>query len=72
MTTPRQLADAYYLAAQWHDKQAAGCEAMAKDEPRLSADIRKRAAANAVHHGASAAGLRLSATSLLRAENDDR
>ena len=72
MTTPRQLADAYYLAAKWHDKQAAGCEAMAKDEPRLGADIRKRAAANAVHHGASAAGLRLAATQLLRAENDDR
>lgn len=72
MTTPRQLADAYYLAATWHDKQKAGCEAMAKDEPRLSADIRRRAAANAVHHGASAAGLRLAATQLLRAPTTAR
>lgn len=64
----RTTANAYYLAAQWHDKQAAGCDVMAKDEPRLGLEIRQRAAANAVHHRASAAGLRLSATGLLRAD----
>lgn len=62
----RTKADAYYLAAEWHDKQAAGCDEMAKDEPRLGTEIRQRAAANAVHHRASAAGLRLAATGLLR------
>jgi len=62
----RKRAEAYYLAAEWHDKQAAGCKEMASDEPRLPADVRERAAANAVHHGASAAGLRLAATQLLR------
>ncbi len=67
MTTPSQLATAYYLAAQWHDKQATGCEAMSKDEPRLVADIRARAAENAKHHRGSAAGLRLAATGLGRA-----
>lgn len=66
MTTPRELATAYYLAAQWHDKQAAGCEAMARDEPRLGPDIRARAAENARHHRGSAAGLRLAATGLER------
>jgi hypothetical protein len=64
--TPLQRADAYFIAAYWHDEQAAGCDAMAKDDPRLGAEIRKRAAANAVHHRACAAGLRLSATGLLR------
>lgn len=63
----RTTANAYYLAAQWHDKQASACDTMAKDEPRLGPEIRRRAAANAVHHRASAAGLRLSATGLLRA-----
>ncbi|MEZ2132496.1 MULTISPECIES: hypothetical protein [unclassified Sinorhizobium] len=62
----RVTAEAYHIAAQWHDKQAAGCDDMAKDEPRLPADVRKRAAENAVHHRASAAGLRLSASALLR------
>jgi hypothetical protein len=67
MTSPRTRADAYYLAAEWHDKQAVGCDEMAKDEPRLPADIRARAAENATHHRGSAAGLRLAATTLLRA-----
>lgn len=66
MTDPRTKADAYYLAAEWHDKQAAGCDEMAKDEPRLDWHMRERAAANAIHHRASAAGLRLAATGLLR------
>jgi len=63
----KDVAQAYYLAAEWHDKQAADCEQMAKDEPRLGADIRARAAENAKHHRGSAAGLRLAATQLLRA-----
>lgn len=67
MTTPSQRAAAYYLVAQWHDKQAADCEAMARDEPRLGPDIRDRAAENARHHRGSAAGLRLAATILQRA-----
>ena len=67
MTTPSQLAAAYYLAAQWHDTNALYCEAMAKDEPRLGPDIRARAAENAKHHRGSAAGLRLAATGLERA-----
>lgn len=62
----RKRAEAYNLAAGWHDKQAAACREMAEDSPRLANDIRAKAAANAVHHGASAAGLRLAATQLLR------
>lgn len=62
----RKRAEAYELAAQWHDKQAAACKAMSEDSPRLDSAIRARAAANAVHHGASAAGLRLAATGLRR------
>lgn len=64
--TPLQLADAYFLAAYWHDKQAATCGEIAKDDPRTGADIRERARQAATHHGASAAGLRLAATQLLR------
>lgn len=64
--TKMDKARAYYLAAEWHDAQAKRCEEIAKDEPRLSADIRSHAAANATHHRASAAGLRLAATGLLR------
>ncbi|MBC7149022.1 MAG: hypothetical protein H5U22_06550 [Rhizobium sp.] len=62
----RKRAEAYYLAAEWHDKQTAACKVMAEDSPRLDSAIRSRAAANAVHHGASASGLRLAATQLLR------
>lgn len=62
----RRRAAAYNLAAEWHDKQAAACREMAEDSPRLADDIRAKAAANAVHHGASAAGLRLAATGLIR------
>ncbi len=67
MTAPSQLADAYYLAAEWHDKQAAACRDIANDEPRLAKDIRDRAAQAAIHHDASAAGLRLAATQIRRA-----
>lgn len=69
MTTPRQLADAYYLAANWHDKNAADCEAISRDEPRIGAEVRERAGTAAIHHKASAAGLRLAATHLLRANH---
>ena len=62
----RLTADAYYLAAKWHDKQAAMCRAVAEDEPRIEAAIREKARAAATHHGASAAGLRLAATQILR------
>jgi len=65
--TPHDLATAYNLAAQWHDKQAAACRDIANDEPRLAKDIRDRAAQAAIHHGASAAGLRLSAVQIRRA-----
>ncbi|NTF69397.1 hypothetical protein [Rhizobium rhizogenes] len=67
MTDQRALAEAYYLAAEWHDKNAAGCDAIARDEPRIGHDIRQRAASNAIHHRGSAAGLRLAASQLLRA-----
>lgn len=63
-----ETARAYYLAAQWHDKQATMCNAVAKDEPRIGADAREKARSAAIHHGASAAGLRLAATSLLRGD----
>lgn len=59
-------AESYDLAAEWHDKQAASCDAIARDEPRIGADIRERARQAATHHGASAAGLRLAATNLRR------
>lgn len=64
MTTPRELATAYELAAQWHDKQAAACRDIANDEPRIDAIVRAKAAQAAIHHGASAAGLRLAATQI--------
>ena len=67
MTTPTNLATAYELAAQWHDKQAEACRDIANDEPRIDATIRDRAAQAATHHGASAAGLRLAASQIRRA-----
>ncbi|MBB2819024.1 UNVERIFIED_ORG: hypothetical protein GGD59_002269 [Rhizobium esperanzae] len=66
MTDPRTLAEAYHLAANWHDKNAAGCSAIADDEPRVSADARERARIAATHHRASAAGLRLAASAMIR------
>lgn len=62
-----KTADAYELAAQWHDKNAEGCIAIAKDEPRIDADTRERAKLAAIHHRASAAGLRLASANLQRA-----
>lgn len=67
MTTPHDLSAAYNLAAQWHDKQASMCLAISKDEPRIDAATRSRAAQAATHHGASAAGLRLAASNIRRA-----
>ncbi|MCD1264044.1 hypothetical protein B5M44_04270 [Shinella sumterensis] len=61
------LATAYNLAAAWHDKQAAACLAISKDEPRIDAEVRAKAAQAAIHHGASAAGLRLAASNIRRA-----
>lgn len=66
MTSPSQLAASYREAAKWHDKNATDCEAISRDEPRIGPDIRQRASDAAKHHRASAAGLRLAATNLLR------
>jgi len=44
--------------AQWHDKRADECRLIAKDEPRLDLDTRKRAALFAAHHGSCAAAFR--------------
>jgi hypothetical protein len=51
-------ADAYELAAQWHDKQGRLCQQIAADEPRIAEKDRERASVAARHHAASAAGLR--------------
>ncbi len=56
----------YELAAQWHDKQAASCREIANDGPRIDAPTRAKASVAAIHHGASAAGLRNVASALLR------
>ena len=56
------LATAYELAAQWHDKHSRGAREIADDEPRIEADTRRRADEAAKHHAACAAGLRLAAT----------
>lgn len=65
--TATNLAAAYELAAQWHDKQAATCRDISNDDPRIDVTIRDRAAKAAIHHGASAAGLRLAASQIRRA-----
>jgi hypothetical protein len=59
--------EAYETAALWHDKQAATCQKIAEDAPRIGADVRARAAETAKHHAASAAGLRLAAANMKRA-----
>jgi len=61
-------AEAYEIAAAWHDKQAAGCREIANDVPRIGPDARAKAAVAAVHHAGSAAGLRISASGLRRKE----
>ncbi|MBP2614783.1 hypothetical protein [Agrobacterium pusense] len=56
----------YELAAQWHDKQEKACREIAGDSPRIDAPTRAKAAVAAIHHGASAAGLRNAASALRR------
>lgn len=60
------LAEAYELAAQWHDKNARGCRDVADDYLRVGHDVAKKAKEVAVHHAGSAAGLRLAAIELRR------
>jgi hypothetical protein len=55
------LATAYELAAEWHDKNARGCREIADDYLRVGDDTANKAYAAAQHHAASAAGLRLAA-----------
>ncbi|MCZ7855022.1 hypothetical protein O9X81_00165 [Agrobacterium salinitolerans] len=61
-----EKARGYELAAQWYDKQAASCREIANDAPRIDAATRAKAAVAAIHHGASAAGLRNAASALKR------
>jgi|GEM_PF-6932641 len=61
-----EKARGYELAAQWHDKQREACLAVANDDPRVGRIIREKAAFAAIHHGASAAGLRNAASELKR------
>lgn len=56
----------YELAAQWHDKQEKSCREIAGDSPRIDAPTRAKASVAAIHHGASAAGLRNAASELRR------
>jgi hypothetical protein len=60
-------ADAYEIAADWHDKNARLFKEMSQDEPRTGADARAKAAEAAKHHAGSAAALRLAALNLRRA-----
>ncbi len=64
-----EKARGYELAAQWHDKQEKACREIANDTPRIDAPTRAKAAVAAIHHGASAAGLRSCATQLMVAAN---
>lgn len=61
-----EKAHGYELAAQWHDKQQKACRDIASDDPRIDAPTRAKAAVAAIHHGASAAGLRNAASQLMR------
>lgn len=59
-------AEAYEIAADWHDKNARLFSEMSKDEPRTGDDARKKAADASIHHAGSAAALRLAALNLRR------
>lgn len=59
------LATAYELAAQWHDKHGRGCREVAEDF-RVGNDVQEKARCAERHHAASAAGLRLAATEIRR------
>lgn len=54
------LAAAYELAAQWHDKHGKGASEIA-DDHRVGERVQSKARTAAQHHAASAAGLRLAA-----------
>ena len=60
-----ETARGYELAAQWHDKQEKACREIANDI-RVGSHVNLKAAVAAVHHGASAAGLRNAASALIR------
>lgn len=60
------LAIAYELAAQWHDKNGRGCRDIADDYLRVGPDVARSAREAAKHHAASAAGLRLAAINMRR------
>lgn len=49
---------AFEEVAKWHDKNARLCLEASKDDPRLSADDRRRAFEAHKHHAASAAAIR--------------
>lgn len=59
-------ADAYEIAADWHDKNARLFKEMSHDL-RVGDDARGKAAEAAKHHAGSAAALRLAALNLRRA-----
>lgn len=61
-----EKAHGYELAAQWHDKQGKACRDIANDAPRIDAQTRAKAVVAAIHHSASAAGLRNAASALKR------
>jgi len=61
-----EVAEAYEIAAKWHDKCAVGCREISLDDPRIAVQMRNQAADAAKHHLASAAGLRLAAINIRR------
>lgn len=54
-------------AATWHETQARQFWEIAKDDPRIDADARMKAAGAAQHHAGSAAALRVKASNHRRA-----
>lgn len=65
--TDRKLARSYEIAALWHDKQAALFKGMSQDV-RSGEDGRAKACQAMIHHAGSAAGLRIRASDIRRAE----
>lgn len=61
MITEEQQPSAYDFVAGWHEKQAATFLEISRDEPRVDAAARARAADAARHHNGSAAALRTKA-----------
>lgn len=57
----RCVAQALYIAADWHDKQSRQFKDMANDYPRLGELVRAKAAAASKFHSGSAASLRVAA-----------